>query len=344
MTVGHPGGKVFVLSALLLVGHHAVGVAHTDVGGLISASFFQTTPNRSSVLEHRYRIVGKVRLFLFWIGSDDVGGARVTWRRESAESATIALLIGSDPERAPRGVNEWGYLREQVRGDSADVFGVRTMTDPDSVDEAEAKLAQGDPPLYGAMCSTIADESASASTSVRVPRDVTYHRFVRLLDAVSTSGRWKQRRVARPHGVAPGFLTALDLLIHRSAAAAREGNYSMSRTSRATYVYKGTLYDLNLRSVEPIRQARVGSKNFANLVRGEYTIRNRETGGTTEFAVTYGVNGALADVPVQASYQPKWWFKVELQLDDTVDVPEDPSGDDSLSKRIGEICSRALGS
>jgi hypothetical protein len=59
----------------------------------------------ATVAEHRYRIIGKLRLALFWVGRDDVGGARMTWRSDGTTSA-LTLLVGSDPQRAPRGLNQ----------------------------------------------------------------------------------------------------------------------------------------------------------------------------------------------------------------------------------------------
>ncbi len=55
------------------------------------------------VAEHRYRIAGKIRPLLFWIGKDSVGGARLRWRRARRGGKGYDLLIGSDPrERRAR--------------------------------------------------------------------------------------------------------------------------------------------------------------------------------------------------------------------------------------------------
>jgi hypothetical protein len=68
------------------------------------------------VSEHRYRMLAKVRPLLFWISKDDVGGAKVSWRGSEDGGFGLDLLIGSDPRRAPRQINKWGYIAEQVRG------------------------------------------------------------------------------------------------------------------------------------------------------------------------------------------------------------------------------------
>ena len=55
--------------------------------------------------------------------------------------------------------------------------------------------------------------------------------------------------------------------------------------------------------------------------------------------ITYGTEGPLAGVPVSAQYQPNWWFKVELELDDDQEVPADPAGDPDIRRRIATLCS-----
>ena len=47
----------------------------------------------------------EIGFLLFWTGGRDVGGARLTWHGH-ADTRTLALLIGTNHERAPRNVNE----------------------------------------------------------------------------------------------------------------------------------------------------------------------------------------------------------------------------------------------
>jgi hypothetical protein len=293
------------------------------------------------VSEHRYRIMGKARLLLFWIGANDVGRARATWRSDSVEGDELALLIGSDPERAPRGVNEWGYIREQVRGDDARVFGVRTVADADSPDAARASLDSRDGrAVFGAICSRVTAQDVMTSVAtVTGPADVSYRRIDRLLDALAAHRSWEPRHIGRPAGTAPGFLTAFNGLLLEMAASARTGR--LSATPPTAYVYKDAVFDLNADRVERIAELKTSTGVFRNLVRAEFTIRNRRLRGTTRFDATFGIEGALAGVPIQATYQPSWWFKIRLDLDDDLSVPAEPSGDDLLRQRVDEVCARA---
>ena len=340
------GWPVFVISASLLVAPGSPASSYGDrssfsAHGVRSALFAPQT----LTADHRYRIIGKVRLLLFWIGNDNVGGARVTWRADEGGRHAIALLVGTEPTRAPRGINQWGYVGEDVQNENADVFGIRSITDAKSLDEAEARLAQGSgPALFGAMCSIVtATEALAFTATVRVPADVTYRQLGRLLDSVGSSTQWFRHHTARPAGADPGFLTALQSLVRTSVETAQHGTGPTGQIPSRVYVYKGALFDLRLTQSRRIARARVGSEIFRDLIRSEFAIRNRTTGYSTQFDMTYGVNGELAGVPVQASYQPHWWLKLELALDESLDVPPNPIDDNAVVEQLRRICQSAKG-
>ena len=61
---------------------------------------------------HTYKMSGRVRAPLLWVGRDDVGSGIIRWRGGTAGPAGnvgngYELLIGSDPLRAPGGLNKW---------------------------------------------------------------------------------------------------------------------------------------------------------------------------------------------------------------------------------------------
>lgn len=327
------------VAALVLL----VGIVGTVPATGVMAPGLTTRPGsacaeRPGEVDHLYRIVGRVRFLFFWATADDVGGARITWRGGGRDQA-VSLLIGSEPQRAPRGVNEWGYIREDVAGDFTSIFGVRTVTDGDSPDQADARRSQPDGLAeFGVLCSTVSPVDAKSQiTTVYVPRDATYRDIGRVLAVLEQSARWNPRRTPRPADVAPGFLTALDQMMRSSAASAREIS-AVPNVPRLAYVYKDAVHDLIARRVERVPELRTHSGMFRNLLRTEISVRNRATGSTTEFRVTYGTEGSLAGVPVHAQYQPRWWFRVELELDEGADVPADPAGEFSVRQRIDTLC------
>jgi hypothetical protein len=294
---------------------------------------------RPHPVDHLYRIVGKVRLLLFWVSADDVGGARITWRGNDRDRS-VSLLIGSEPQRAPREVNEWGYVREDAAGEATTVFGVRTVTDGDSPGDAEARRTQaGHLAEFGVLCSTVTKfEAESHTTTVYVSRDATYRHVDRVLDVLEQNASWKRRHTPRPADVAPGFLTALDLMMRSSAASSVGATKTLHETPRSGYVYKDAVYDLIARRGERVPRLQTRAGFLRNLLRAEISVRNRTTGSATEFVIMYGTEGQLAGVPVYAQYQPNWWFRVELELDEDEDVPGDPARETSVRERIDALC------
>ena len=132
-----------------------------------------------AVVSHRYRIAGKVRLVFLWVSSDHVGSARITWQQDSTVSA-ISLLIGSDPQRAPRGLNEWGYLQERVHDHEADVFGVRTLSDAGSREDVQAGAGRRSWRLPAIRCPMFPgdhnDRSRAGDDASATPGDLSYRR------------------------------------------------------------------------------------------------------------------------------------------------------------------------
>src|SRR2546427_8297499 len=84
--------SVLVLFTVITI---APAIAYDGLSTQLPLSSRETAEGLPPVAEHRYRIAGKVRLLFFWVGSDNVGRARVTWQRAPSTSA-ISLLIGSE--------------------------------------------------------------------------------------------------------------------------------------------------------------------------------------------------------------------------------------------------------
>ena len=93
------------------------------------------------VAEHRYTVTARIRpLLLFWISRDNVGEAVLRWRAGAQNHLGFELLIGSDPERAPRHVNQWGYIAEEVTPGAATLLGVMKDSDDKTLEEAQKRV------------------------------------------------------------------------------------------------------------------------------------------------------------------------------------------------------------
>lgn len=257
----------------------------------------------------------------------------MTWRSDGATSA-LTLLAGSDPQRAPRKINQWGYLREEVRrSEDADVFSLRSL-DSDEV-ASDAGFDVGDGPLFNVSCASFKDHNVTSAQTTVNARGVTYRMFNQLLDRVSDSAQWKERRSQRPAGADAGFLTALQ------HAIGQVGGGALKSLPPVVYVYNGSIYELRVRGSQPLGRTVVGTQTFDHLTRSDFSIRNRTTGDVTKFSVTHAPDPSGMSLPVQIFYQPSFWLSVELRLDDKADVPADPDADGSVLTRIRAICASA---
>jgi hypothetical protein len=261
-------------------------------------------------------------LLLFWIGRSNVGDAVIT-RRVSSESARYSLLIGSDPARAPRRINRWGYLEEDIRGGEATVIGLMTESEEESVAEAEASFRKerSGPHTFKVIHASIdRDESRSVVTAVSATTDYSLQQAQAVLDLADVDRPSAQPRVVRlPAGTRPGFLSALAEIVHGQAARARAGRAGVGDT--LTYVYHGKLFALRGSSVHVEPTLEVGGSRYGPVIDAQFAMRNLANGEETAFSITYALDGALAEVPLTMSYQPKWWMQVNLVLADRDEAP-----------------------
>jgi hypothetical protein len=272
-----------------------------------------------------YVVNGRIRpLLLFWIGRDNIGEARLTRTRDAAGHDTIELLIGSDPARAPRKINRWGYVREQVTSDGAALLGLMRASDEQTLEEAEAAVArEGEGTTLYKAIRTMVRGSQAVSDTMRVQTPATY--TFRDLGAILES--LPERATARtttqlPAGTMPGFLFAMDALLRESAdVCARPPASGRPRLRPRPYFYNHTLYDLTLVSCELDDELRTKVGVYPNVVDGRFEIRNRSTREVTRFQITFGSAGALAARPVRAVFRPHWWIELELLLDQSAGTP-----------------------
>ncbi len=261
----------------------------------------------------------------------------MTWRSDGTTNE-LTLLVGSDPQHAPRGLNQWGYLREEVRSDDAEVFSLRSLGDDEKPPATGFSVGNG--PQFGASCSSVKDHDVSnARTTVNAP-GITFRMFDELLQRIAVSSEWEEKQLRRPAGVDAGFLTALHRAINAEAKETRLRHVDAFQT--AAYIYNSGVYDLTIRDNEPLGRTKVGTRTFEQLMRADFSVRSRTTGEITKFGVTYAPDSSGHSLPVQIFYQPSFWLRVELRLDDEADAPPDPAGDGALLTRIREICVHSI--
>ena len=316
------------LGALLLAAA-ALTQARAPAAPDVLAPASLSTAGMPVVKEARYRMSAGIRpLLVFWIRSNNVGGARILWREGDGQRG-YELLIGSDPRRAPRKINRWGWEREDLGPEGATLFGLMRKTDEDSLEEAKDTLSregQGGY-LYKVIRSRVAAGSVrTENTVLRVARDYTYHDLSELqaLAGAPPSSPPRVREASIPPGTWPGFLFAVSNLIDQAVTAALRPDSPRGLADVwTTFTFNSSLYDLRLRSTEWVQAASYGGRRYQRLLRMSFEQVNRDSRkkGRERFTLVCATEGPLAGVPVFIEYQPKWWFRAQGVLDDTETFP-----------------------
>lgn len=285
-----------------------------------------------------YIMTARVRLLLFWVGKDDVGGGYI--RRgalpQDPASDVIELLIGSDPARAPRAINRWGAASEIVHKpsccsrsvESSVFFGFMKVSNGTSAAEMEKELArekQGGSFLFSAIINQ-GEQSGDFSKVVPISSntDFTIHDFDQAKSMVFEHLLGSQGRVKeissdqfQACGRREGFLESVAELVD-DAVELRKTPVS------ACYFYNGELHQVTLAQVTQVpnettqlllkEEPHQYVRTYRDLVLARFEDFNQTNKHHSEFELLLGTTGSLKGVPVQIRYQPNWWFQVFLNL------------------------------
>ena len=288
--------------------------------------------------EYEYIMTARVRVLLFWLGKDDVGGGyiRLGTSPQDASLEVINLLIGSDPAKAPRAINRWGLASEVVQKgaprseglESSVFFGFMKVSKGNSVAEMQKELAkekQGGNYLFSAILNQASPAGNFAKT---VPfasdTDFTIHDLEKaepvVLDhLMSSEGRLQSVDSSQLQAChrAEGFLSSVSELV-KAALNGRKTPISLC------YLYSGQRFSLTLKRAARVPQKDVRltlrdapheyARAYHDLLLASFDNFNetKKTGGS--FELLLGTSGALRGAPVQITYQPNWWFQVILNL------------------------------
>ena len=284
------------------------------------ASTPASAPPRAPVSrERQYVMNARIRPLLFWIRKNDVGAARITWRGDRNGAHGYELLVGSDPLKAPRKINRWGYIAEHVAAGRAEVVGVMSQARAESIEDAEKQLAQEGQGgyVFQAIRSNVSgDQSVSEVVLVRSPEDLTFRELDALL-ARAAAVQAPQRTLRVANAILPGLLSAVAEMVHSTISPLGQNDAKRPRApAPLPYVYNSRLYDLTMRSLDPVADFSAGDRRYGPALDAEFELLNRSTRNKTKFWVVYGRSGALAGIPLKITLRPRWWFEAELVLAD----------------------------
>lgn len=271
------------------------------------------------VRAHRYRMAGRIRPLLFWMGRDHVGFAHIAWRADEAGARAFEFLVGTDPVVAPRRINRWGHTAEQHVGRDGTLLAVMARSDEQSVGEVEAREGQGKRAGdFQAIRGVIRGGQASWQVApVRTSTDLTIHEVGALLPRVESDTAAAQVQLTSlGPDVRPGFLTAVAELVARTATRRDAGrSWHGAAGAPVPYAFGRRLFAVRVRSFELVASPRRELTGEAAVAHVGFEIRTLATGDRTRFEMTYPLEGELAGVPLRIRWQPRWWLQVELTLD-----------------------------
>ena len=297
--------------------------------------WIQATPSLRA--EYQYILTCRLRLLIFWVGRDDLGGGYIKAGRAADDPSLrmIQLLFGSDPAKTPRAINRWGAGTEVDKLNTSEtpvssVFvGFMKSSQGESAFAMQRELAHENTAgrhRFEAIISRV-DGARAISTTVPFNSDKDYDMSqlaaaqTMALDQLGDDRARKFRRLdGLVHGACDrrgGFLSTTEELLERSLTGEKT-------PVSLCYVYNARPYTLTLQRVirVPTKDVEItlhdrGQKtrrSYRDLEESQFQIRNGESGAKTNFSVLLGTTGELRGVPVQINYQPNWWFQIVLNL------------------------------
>gem|GEM_PF-622981 len=297
---------------------------------------------------YRYRMAGKVRLLLFWVGRDDVGGGSIALLKPEPESASgpkteaVEILFGSIPGRVPGKINRWGYGREWASWELRENPGPRLLSstfigfirhsDEESLSEVRSKSGKNQTEFwYDAIRSEVTATQASSTIhffsqnrdfDYTQPADVECAYQQRLGGRPADRSR-KLEGNAKKAREAYGFLTAMRLLTGMVATQYEDPKRPWARyRTQIPYFYNGKSYRLALTGLKlhrkfdlPVPEGRP-VVNFTDVAEAGITTTNLTDGGEHDFSIWFPMKGRMRGIPVKIVDKPRWWLRVELTLDE----------------------------
>jgi hypothetical protein len=266
---------------------------------------------------HRYTMSAAVRPLLFWISRDGVGFARITWRRGRDGTLGYEFLVGTDPAQAPRGINRWGYIAEAARGEDGSVLALMTGSRHTSYREEETSstaTGRSSAEFQAVQGAVHQGRTTWQSVRIRVPTVLTIHDLDEALGRVDGEmADAVQRDGIAPAGSHSGFLVSVADAIDRSVSGRCASDSASKACGRSlVYVFGRDTYELCLRDTSALTVTRAGRQTPATRLRFE--SRRLDSGSRTQFEVIAGTAGDLRGVPLVIEWQPRWWLRATLRL------------------------------
>ena len=334
---GWIGGLVFLAWGAFLWGR---APASSDVAGLDSGPAFNEAlewlkaPPRFDA-QYDFEMTVEIRLLLFWIGKDDVGGGyvRVGQAADDSRLEVIRLLFGSDPAKA-HGINRWGAGAEVAKHgadgtvQSSAFQGFMKSSRGQSVGAMRQELSkekvEGQHRFEAIICRVDPGRAVSTTVPFYSNHDFDLHELEPaekvVLDRLQAG---QDRKFRALQGASLGCNRGAGFLstVRELASDALDGQRA---PISLCYVYNSKPYHVTLVTARPVAEKTIQftltdtkqkvNRTYRDLQDAHFQVVNHTTQEKTNFVILLGTKGALRGAPVQINYQPNWWFQVTLNL------------------------------
>ncbi len=289
-----------------------------------------------------YRLRGEVRPFLFWLGRDDVGGGHITIRRTYATPTRwreeVEVLFGSEPERIPGHINRWGHGWESGdwiwdTGAAAPLLlgtefeGIMRHSTESSIDQVirESGGAKAAHP-YDVTRSAVFSERAYHELRVFTDEEeFHYRRPERLLakyrECLASKPPLRRRVLLnsrQAYREPYGFLTALSRSLGQITEAFARSPEALRRTRPSLiFVFNTKPYTLDVTGVRRVASfsTKYGALRLRDVAVVDFHCFNTVKRTRTDFSLWVPLSGDLKGLPVRILLQPRWWLRLQLDLD-----------------------------
>jgi hypothetical protein len=235
-----------------------------------------------------YIMSGRIRLLLFWVGRENVGGGKVTIEKTEGfeplkHKEKITVLFGTNPDRVPWRINRWGYGEEigywSLEGATAGALlrcsrftGFIRHSPEESISQISSSRAQEQEKYqywYDGITSLVKpDEAQTEIYNFPLVEEVTSARMdmaLRAFESRRSSGPAdKSRKFSnqpQKYDSPQGFLLCLKRMLielSRSFKTNQRVQGWVAPKIRASYVYNARNYHLQLKRVKIHKNFRLG--------------------------------------------------------------------------------------
>lgn len=325
-------GIFFALAGIV----SAAGIASSD-----SPPDLESSDSRSQT--YYYTMRGEVRLLLFWLSRDGVGGGQISFSSRTKpnpnrKTELMEVLFGSNPDRIPGKINRWGYGKETatwVRNLPEEPFqlqesrfqGLMRHSEEDSLSQVLAGSSSQNSSgqfQYDATDSLVT--WSEAHYEVRIfsdPREFHYLHPDWLLSRYETEikkqSATRQRTLypLRPPFSQPyGFLSGMLELI-RQLLRIQDQDRRLLCASRPslTYVFNAKLYRLEVQNIDISDHFSSPLSDKSSAAKVQFQVTNLVRKSRNQFWLFVDLNGEHSGIPFRIIHQPRWWLRIQLDLD-----------------------------